>query len=300
MYDVVIVGAGPAGMTAAIYALRNNLRVALVESNVPGGVVVNTAVVENYPGFIKIDGPTLAYSMFEQATTLGAEYYGLTVSGIRVKDNHFIVYTNEEELKGKTVILASGTKQRRLGVPGEEKYAARGISWCAICDGALYKGENVAVIGGGNSAFEETIYLSNLVKKVYLIHRREGFRAESSLIEKVRGLKNIEMVLNSQVIEFIGTETLQGIKIENIKTNEVKTIKVKGCFEFIGTLPSTDYLKDLGILAKNGYIKVKKNYETVIKGLFACGDVVNKEVRQIATAINDGAIAALSAIKYCS
>jgi len=300
MYDVVIIGAGPAGMTAAIYALRNNLKVALIEKNVPGGVVVNTSVVENYPGFVKIDGPDLAYSMFEQVTALGVDYFGLTVTGILVQNDDFVTVTDGDTLKSKTLIIASGTKQRKLGVPGEDRFIAKGISWCAICDGALYKNKDVAVIGGGNSAFEETIYLSNLVNKVYLIHRREGFRAESSLVEKVRSLQNVEMILNSRVVEFVGDDSLEAITVNNKKTGRSKSIKVKGCFEYIGTLPSTDYIKNLGILAENGYVKVNKKYETSVKGLFACGDVVDKEVRQIATAINDGAIAALNAIKYCS
>src|SRR5690554_4949791 len=247
MYDVVIIGAGPAGMTAAIYALRNNLKVALIEKNVPGGVVVNTSVVENYPGFVKIDGPDLAYSMFEQVTALGVDYFGLTVTGILVQNDDFVTVTDGDTFKSKTLIIASGTKQRKLGVPGEERFKAKGISWCAICDGALYKNKDVAVIGGGNSAFEETIYLSNLVNKVYLIHRREGFRAENSLVEKVRSLQNVEMILNSRVVEFVGDDSLEAITVNNKITGRSKSIKVKGCFEYIGTLPSTDYIKNLGI-----------------------------------------------------
>jgi len=300
MYDLVIVGAGPAGMTAAIYALRNNLTVALLEASVPGGVIVNTAVVENYPGFKKIDGPDLAYSMFEQATSLGAVYYSLTVTGIEVEEGYFNVLGNDEIVQGKSVILASGTRQKKLGIPGEERFSSRGISWCAVCDGSLFRGRDVAVIGGGNSAFEETIYLSNLVNKIYLVHRREGFRADKSIVDKVRKLKNVEMFLNYQPIEFIGGDVLEGIIINNLKTDEVKTIKVDGCFEFVGTLPSTEYLENLGILANNGYIKVDKKCRTSIAGLFACGDVIDKDIRQIATAINDGAIAALNAIKYCT
>lgn len=300
IYDVVIVGAGPAGMTAAIYALRNNMKVALIESNVPGGVVVNTAVVENYPGFKSIDGPVLAYSMFEQVSALGVEYFAYKVTDVTPGPDYFTVAAGDETIKGRSVILASGTKQRKLDVPGEEKYTQRGISWCAICDGALYRGEDVAVIGGGNSAFEETIYLANLVKKIYLVHRREGFRADLALVDKVRALSNVEMLLNYEVKEFFGHDILTGLYIKNNATGQVKTLNIKGCFEFVGTLPSTDYLKHLNILADNGYIKVNHNFETTIPGLLACGDVVDKEVRQIATAINDGAIAALRAIKYLS
>jgi len=298
MFDLLIVGAGPGGLTAAIYAARNNMKVGIFEKDVPGGTMVVTATVENYPGFKKIDGPGLSYAMFEQTMNLGVEYFGFNVKEIRKEKDHFVV-VGDEEVKAKSVIIASGTAHKKLNVPGEEKYSFKGISWCAICDGALYKGKEVAVIGGGNAAFEESIYLSNLASKVYLIHRREGFRAEGSIIDEVKRIKNIELVTNTVVKEFVGAETLGKIRLLNLQTNEESDLEVSGCFEFVGQIPATDFAKKLGITTDTGFIKVDENCETKVKGLFACGDVLDKQVRQIVTAVSDGAIAALNAIKYC-
>lgn len=296
MFDVLIVGAGPAGLTAAIYAARNNLKVGIFEGNAPGGQIVVTATVENYPGYKLIDGPELAYSMFEQTMNLGVEYFGYNVKEIKKLDDYFLVI-GDEEVKGKVVIIATGTSQKRLEVPGEEKFAARGISWCAICDGALYRGKDVAVVGGGNSALEETIYLSKLVNKVYLVHRRDEFRAENHIVNKVKELKNVEMILDTVVEEFVGEQSLGSIRLRNLKTNELSSVDVSGCFEYVGQIPTTEFVKDLGITNDAGYILVNENMETNIPGLYACGDVIEKSVRQIVTATNDGAIAALSAIK---
>lgn len=296
MFDVVIIGAGPAGLTAAIYAARNNLKVGIVEQGVPGGAIVNTAEIQNYPGFKSINGADLAYSMFDQAMALGISYFGFAVKKVSKTADGFLV-EGDETLQAKTVIVATGTLHKKLGVKGEEEFSGKGISWCAICDGTFFKGRDVAVIGGGNSAFEESIYLSSLVKTVYLIHHREGFRADAILVDKVKTIPNIKMVLNQKVLEFIGHETLEKLRLLNVKTNEESFLEVPGCFEFVGHAPSTSFLKDLGVVGANGYIPVDKHGETPVKGLFAGGDVIDKEVRQIATAINDGAIAALSVIK---
>lgn len=296
MFDILIVGAGPAGMTAAIYAARNNLKVGIFEGNVPGGQVVVTATVENYPGFKTIDGPDLAYSMFEQVMNLGVEYFAFNVQNIRQENDYFVV-SGDEEVKGKVVLIATGTSQKRLEVPGEDKFVGRGISWCAICDGSFYRGQDVAVVGGGNSALEESIYLANIVKTVYLIHRRQEFRAESHIVDKVKKLPNIKLVLDSVVEEFIGEENLGKIRLRNLVNNTTSDIDVKACFEYVGQIPATDFVKDLKITNDKGYIIVDENFETSIKGIFACGDVIEKSVRQIVTATNDGAIAALNAIK---
>lgn len=296
MFDILIVGAGPAGMTAAIYAARNNLKVGIFEGNVPGGQVVVTATVENYPGFKTIDGPDLAYSMFEQVMNLGVEYFAFNVQNIRQENDYFVVI-GDEEVKGKVVLIATGTSQKRLEVPGEDKFVGRGISWCAICDGSFYRGQDVAVVGGGNSALEESIYLANIVKTVYLIHRRQEFRAESHIVDKVKKLPNIKLVLDSVVEEFIGEENLGKIRLRNLVNNTTSDIDVKACFEYVGQIPATDFVKDLKITNDKGYIIVDENFETSIKGIFACGDVIEKSVRQIVTATNDGAIAALNAIK---
>lgn len=296
MFDILIIGAGPAGMTAAIYAARNNLKVGIFEGNVPGGQVVVTATVENYPGFKTIDGPDLAYSMFEQVMNLGVEYFAFNVQNIRQENDYFVV-SGDEEVKGKVVLIATGTSQKRLEVPGEDKFVGRGISWCAICDGSFYRGQDVAVIGGGNSALEESIYLANIVKTVYLIHRRQEFRAESHIVEKVKQISNIKLVLDSVVEEFMGEENLGKIRLRNLVNNTISEINVRGCFEYVGQIPATDFVKDLNITNNKGYIIVDENFETNVKGIFACGDVIEKSVRQIVTATNDGAIAALNAIK---
>lgn len=296
MFDILIIGAGPAGMTAAIYAARNNLKVGILEGNVPGGQVVVTATVENYPGFKTIDGPDLAYSMFEQVMNLGVEYFAFNVQNIRHENDYFVV-SGDEEVKGKVVLIATGTSQKRLEVPGEDKFVGRGISWCAICDGSFYRGQDVAVIGGGNSALEESIYLANIVKTVYLIHRRQEFRAESHIVEKVKQISNIKLVLDSVVEEFMGEENLGKIRLRNLVNNTISEINVRGCFEYVGQIPATDFVKDLNITNNKGYIIVDENFETNVKGIFACGDVIEKSVRQIVTATNDGAIAALNAIK---
>ena len=248
MYDILIVGAGPAGLTAAIYALRNNKKVAIFEGNVPGGQVVTTAFVENYPGYEKIAGPDLAYAMFDQAMKLGVELIGSYVKEIKKEKDSFLVKTfDEEEFSGKIVIIATGTKQKRLEIPSEGKFVNKGISWCAICDGSLYKGKEVAVVGGGNSALEETIYLANLASRVYLIHRRNEFRAEKHIVDAVKKLSNVEFVLDSVIEEFRGTNFLESVVVRNLKTEEVKVLPVSACFEYIGQVPATDFLKDLNI-----------------------------------------------------
>lgn len=296
MYDVLIIGAGPAGISAAIYALRNDLKVGILEGDAPGGKMVYTATIENYPGYGAIDGPDLAYTMFNQIIDLGVDYIGFNATGIRKEDGYFVV-SGDEDLKARTVIIATGTKNRKLEIPGEERFTNKGISWCAICDGALYRNKEVAVIGGGNSAFEESIYLSGVVKKVYLIHRRDEFRADKQIIEKVKSLGNVEMILNTVVLEFVGEEDLKKLILKNTKTGAVTELPVSGCFEFVGLLPATDFVQELGILDENGYIPVNENQETKIEGLYAVGDVVTKKVRQIVTAVNDGAIAALDIIR---
>jgi thioredoxin reductase (NADPH) len=301
MYDVLIVGAGPAGLTAAIYAARNNLKVGIFEGNVPGGQVVTTAVVENYPGYSKIDGPDLAYQMFDQAMNLGVELIGSNVEKIKKIDDYFNIKTSDdEEFQGRVVIIATGTSQKRLGVKGEDKFASRGISWCAICDGSLYKGKDVAVVGGGNSALDETLYLANIVNKVYLIHRRKGFRAEDKIVEKVKKLANVELVLDSVVEEFIGDDSLEKVRVRNVINNEERVIEVSGCFEYVGQIPATAFVQDLGITDESGYIIVDEKFETKVENLFACGDVLVKNIRQIVTATSDGASAALNAIKKLS
>lgn len=296
MFDLLIIGAGPAGIAAAIYAKRNDLHVGIIEGDAPGGKVVYTATVENYPGYARVDGPDLAYSMFKQIMDLGVEYFSFNAKSIEKKEDHFLI-RGEQDLLARKVIIATGTKNRKLELPGEDRYTNRGISWCAICDGALYRNKDVAVVGGGNSALEESIYLSGIVNHVYLIHRRAEFRAEKQIVEKVMRTPNISLILNTHVREFIGDEGLRKLRLVNQQTGEESELAVSACFEFVGMLPATEFLSNLGITDENGYIIVDENQETRIKGLYAAGDVVAKRVRQIVTAVNDGAIAALHIIR---
>lgn len=299
IYDILIVGSGPAGMTAAIYGARAGLNVAIFEKNAPGGAMINTAKIENYPGYKSIDGVSLSLDMYQQVLDMGVVYYMLEVIKIKKDNDIFKVYTEDQIFTSKTVIIASGTKNKKLHVANEEKYSGRGISWCAVCDGNFYKNKVVSVIGGGNSALEESLYLSKIAKKVYIIHRRDVFRADNAIVEEVKKKDNIEFVLNSTVVKFMGKEKLESVLVRNQVDEKETTINVDGCFEYIGQEANCKFIEDLDITNDMGFIIVGNNFETKIKGLFASGDIVNKEFRQIATAVNDGAIAALSASRYC-
>lgn len=293
-YDIIIVGSGPAGMTAAVYARRLNLSVLVIEGSAPGGMMVNTEEIANYPGFTKINGVDLSLAMFDQMMALGTEFIAEKVESIDKKDELFIINTTNNEYIGKAVIIATGTKNRVLGIDGESDYFYRGISWCAICDGPLYKNRDVAVIGGGNSALSSALTLAKFTNKVYLIHRRDEFRGDPILVEKVKATKNIEIIYNSNVIKFIG-KPLEKIALKDT-SNNVSEINIACCFEAIGRLPNSDVVdceKN-----KEGFIIVNSDMATSIEGMFACGDVIEKGLRQIATAINDGAIAAMSASRY--
>lgn len=298
MYDCLVIGAGPGGLTAAIYCSRANLKVAVLEKLMPGGQVASTYKIDNYPGVPEVSGVDLALKMFDQATALGVEYLPMEVIDIKKEKDIFLVKTNDQILQAKTVIVATGTKNRKLHVEGEEKYLGKGISFCAICDGSFYQGQDVLVVGGGNSALEESLYLSSIVNKVYIVNITDEPTAFKNVQDKVKKTKNIEVFNNSEVIAFEGNDVLKEVKVKNLKTKEVTSFKVNGCFEYIGHIPNTDFLKDLGILNKYGYIVVDGNKETKVKGLFGVGDVIDKEIRQITTATGDGTIAALNAAKY--
>ncbi|HPX83123.1 MAG TPA: thioredoxin-disulfide reductase [Bacilli bacterium] len=298
MYDCLVIGAGPGGLTAAIYCSRANLKVAVLEKLMPGGQVASTYKIDNYPGVPEVSGVDLALKMFDQATALGVEYLPMEVIDIKKEKDIFLVKTNDQILQAKTVIVATGTKNRKLHVEGEEKYLGKGISFCAICDGSFYQGQDVLVVGGGNSALEESLYLSSIVNKVYIVNITDEPTAFKNVQDKVKKTKNIKVFNNSEVIAFEGNDTLKEVKVKNLKTKEVTSFKVNGCFEYIGHIPNTDFLKDLGILNKYGYIVVDGNKETKVKGLFGVGDVIDKEIRQITTATGDGTIAALNAAKY--
>lgn len=295
-YDLIIVGSGPAGMTAAIYAARNNLKVMICESSAPGGQMINTSSIQNYPGYIDVDGATLAFSMYEQVTKLDVDYIFGMCTKITKKDD-FELIINEEKYISKNVIIATGARNNKLKVPGEEALIGRGISFCAICDAHFYKGKEVAVIGGGNSSLEEAIFLSTVASKVYLIHRRNEFRAEEKLVQRIKEIGNIHLILNTNVVKFNGQNKLESIDLKNNDTQNITTLTVDGCFEFVGMIPSSELLKEFNCINENGYVVVDENFQTTTKGLYACGDVINKKIRQIVTAVNDGAIASMHITK---
>lgn len=287
--DCVIIGSGVAGMTAAIYLKRAGLNIVLLEKSAPGGQINMTANIENYPGYEKIDGPTLAMNMFNQVRALGVTYKYGTVLKVTDFNDYKIVKTDLEEIKTSCVLIASGRRPKELGLDGEKQLVGRGISWCALCDGSLYKNSEVSVVGGGNSALEEAMYLANICSKVYLIHRRDSFRAEKHIQEKLKKYENIEILYNSKVTKLNAKDD----KLESIEVNGSK-LEVKALFIYIGYEPDTDYID---VKKDSNYIIVNELYQTSTKGIYAAGDVVSKNVYQISTSVGDAANAANNIIK---
>lgn len=299
MYDLVIIGAGPAGLTAAIYAQRANLKTIMIEKSAPGGQIVNTGEIENYTGFTKLSGGDLALNMFNHAMALGVEYGYGDVRSIQKVDQTFKIVTDQETYDAKACIVASGMIQRKLGLEHEERLSSNGISWCAICDGPIYKGEDVVVIGGGNSAVEESSYLSTLVNHLTIVQNLPHFTADKKSIDHLNKQPNVTAYFDSLVTQFIvENDKLTGVEITNSKTAEKTIIPCKGVFEYIGWNPNTYMLKGLNITNAWGYIEANEKMETAIPGLFAAGDVRVKQIRQVVTATADGAIAVQNVLRY--
>ena len=288
-YDCIVIGAGVAGMTSALYLKRANLNVLLLEREMPGGQLNKTTEIENYPGFSKVNGTDLALSIYEQIKKQDLDYrYGNVVDIIDNGDTK-TVQTNRDKFETKNIILATGRIPKKLGLENEEKLVSHGISYCAICDGMFFKGKNVAVVGGGNSALTAALYLSNICSKVYIINRRDELRADIILQEKIKQKNNIEVLFNSKITKLNEKDNvLDGININD------KTLDVAGLFIYIGFNPDIEYLKKLDIKNNNGYILVDENMETSVKGIYACGDIIDKNVYQITTAIGEAAVAATS------
>ena len=298
MYDLIIIGAGPAGITAGIYAKRANLKVAVIERGAPGGQMVNTSEIENYPGFEKLPGGDLSLAMFNHGMALGVEYLFDEVKEIKqgkIKE----VILNSSTLKTKAIIIATGANPRKLGLKHEEALSSRGISWCAICDGPIYKDEDILVVGGGNSAVEEATYLATLAKSVTVVQKLETLTADSKSVQQLLKKDNVTVHYNSVVKEFLIHDdvTLKGVKIVNNDGKETDVF-VKGVFEYIGLKPSTEAFRSLGILNQYGYIDTNEFMETKLYGIYAAGDVRSKQIRQVVTATSDGAIATQNVLKY--
>lgn len=291
MLDIVVVGAGPAGLSCALYASRAGASVRVFDKGAPGGKMNLTASIENYPG-ANMKGPQLAYAMYEQAMSFGAEMDYKEILAIEKRDDHFIVKTKKEAIETKNVVLATGTKERTMNIELEEELTGRGISYCAVCDGPFFKNKDVCVIGGGNSALEEALYLSDIVNKVHLIVRRDVFRADEYYINKVNAKENIEVHFLKKPYQIVAENNkVAGLVIEDSNTHELSTLDVQGIFPFIGLDPMSDLVKDFNVTNEQGYVIVNEQMETSVKGLFAIGDVCEKSLRQVITAANDGAIA---------
>ncbi len=297
MYDVIIVGAGPAGLTAAIYAKRASKKVLVLEAKNYGGQIINTLDIENYPANEHISGFDFATNLYNQAKKLGTEIIFEKVVEINNKEKEKEVITTKNKYVTKTIILATGSENRKLGLQNEDELVGKGISYCATCDGAFYKNKCVAVVGGGNTALEDALYLSDIAKKVYLIHRRSEFRGEEVTINNLREKKNVEFIYNSNITKLNANEKLKSIEITN-NDGTIKTIEIDGLFVAIGRIPENENFSKLIELDDNGYIVASENCHTNIRGIFVAGDNRTKEVRQLVTATSDGAIAAMEAIKY--
>ena len=299
MYDTMIIGAGPAGMTAALYAARSNLKVALLERGIYGGQMNNTAEIENYPGYARISGPELAEKMFEPLENLGVEHLFGQVEKIEDHGDYKKIITEDEAFETKTVILASGANHRHLGVPGEEEYNSRGVSYCAVCDGAFFRDEDLLVVGGGDSAVEEAIFLTRFAKSVTIVHRRDQLRAQKLLQERAFANEKISFIWDSVVKEIKGDDRrVTSVVFENVKTGQISESDFGGVFVYVGLDPVSDFVKDLGICDEAGWIVTDQHMKTAIAGIYAIGDVRQKDLRQITTAVGDGAVAGQEVYKY--
>ena len=300
VYDIAIVGAGPAGMTAALYALRAGKTVLLLEGQSYGGQIVESRLVENYPGAPAINGAELAEQMMAQLRALDAEIVSVKVTGVKQGGDDFLVETNADAYSARCVILATGVGHRKLGVPGEAELIGRGVSFCATCDGMFFRRREVAVVGGGNTAVQDALVLSEICSKVYLIHRREGFRAEERLMERVRSCENVEILTDTVVSEMKGEMRLESLTLKNVKSEEERELAVAGVFEAVGNLPQNAAFANLVTLDAEGYIQTDVDCRTSRAGVFAAGDCRQKKIRQLTTATADGTVAALAAADYLS
>ncbi len=291
-YDLIIIGMGISGISSAIYASNSNLKVLLLEKDTPGGLLNKISKITNYPGFKEISGPDLSYNLFDMINDK-VDYKIEEVIDIKLNGKEKRIITNKNEYLSNYIIIASGRANARINISGERELLSKGISTCALCDGHLYKNKEIALVGGGNSAIEEALYLSDIVKKIYLIHRRDKFRADSSLVAEIAKKNNIEYLFNSQITSINSEDD----KLSSIVINNNKVLKIDGLFTYLGFVPNTTFLDSLNLNNDKGYILVDDNYETNINGIYAVGDCIKKSVYQLITAGNDGAVAATNVIK---
>ncbi len=297
-YDIIIVGAGAAGMTAAIYGVRSGKSILLIEEKMYGGQIINTPQVENYPGIETISGASFATNLYNQAKGLGAEYLSGKVTEIKDCGDTKEVTVNDNSYKAESVIIATGARNRTLNVPGEIELTGKGVSYCATCDGMFFRNRDVAVVGGGNTALEDALFLSDYCNKVYIIHRRETFRGEKQLEESLRAKENVVFLLNRVVEEIQGKETLESIIVKEKDGDKSEKISINGLFIAVGQVPDNDVFSNIVELDEYGYIAAGEDCKTNCEGVYAAGDCRTKSIRQLTTATSDGAVAALGACSY--
>jgi len=298
-YEVIIIGGGPAGLTSALYASRARLSTLMIENGLFGGQMTTTELIENYPGFPQgVTGDELSRLMEEQAKRFGAETVNQEIVEVKLEGGLKSVRTHESSYLCKTLIICTGTEYRKLGVPGENEFAGRGISYCATCDGAFFKDSQIFVVGGGDSALTEALFLTKFVKELTIIHRRDELRATKIYQERAFANPKIKFLWNSVVQEIKGNQVVRSVLIKNVKTGEIKEFSTDGIFLFVGLIPRTQFLKGLIHMNEEGYIITDENCESSIKGIYAAGDCRKKLLRQIATAVGEGATAAFAAEKY--
>ncbi len=297
-YDVLVIGAGPGGLTAAIYARRAGLKTLVFERATEGGQITLTNIVEDYPGFSSISGEGLAEKFTEHARELGAKFANEEVVSLEVGDVKKVKTDLGNEYTAKAVVMATGSNPRKLGVPGEEEFTNRGVSYCAVCDGSFFKGKEVVVVGGGDSAVEEAIYLSKIASKVTIIHRRDKLRAQKIVQDRAFAIGNIEFLWDSVVTEIGGRESVEYVKVKNVKNGEITKFKTDGVFIYVGLVPNSKLVENLADVDEAGFILTDEHMETRTKGLYAVGDVRKTVLRQVVTAAADGAIAGVDLTKY--
>lgn len=295
---VIIIGSGPAGITASIYLKRSGVEPYLIESYMPGGKLSSTYKIDNYPGFDSINGSDLAFKMMDQLTKNQIDIHYETVTSVIKKDDKIMVESSVDSYQAEAVIIASGMTEKKLNIKSEDKFLAKGISFCAICDGGFYKNQPMAIIGGGNSALEEALYLKDLANPLYIIHRRNEFRGDQLVLDQVKESDKIKIMTPYVPVEFKGEEVLESLVLENVETKEQVEINVKGVFEYVGSIPNTSFVNNKEILNEQGFIEVDDKMMSKIPGIFAAGDVIKKDLRQVVTATNDGAIAAMAVKSY--